>query len=302
MTGPLTLLVPGGSGQLGRELDAQARAAGADVLAPGSKDLDVTSASDVVAAVRALAERASAVGGSPVVVNAAAYTAVDAAESEEHRAFAVNADGPRLLAAACSSARVPLVQVSTDYVFSGESEETYEPADPLSPRSAYGRTKAAGEVSVLASGVEAWVVRTAWVYGAVGSNFVRTMARLEREKDTVRVVDDQHGAPTSAVDLARGLLDLAGLIAAGQGPEQRTLHCTGAGHTTWFGFARAVFEELGADPERVKPCSTAEFPRPAPRPARAVLSNASWLAAGLQPLPEWRAALTSFVQTHRAQL
>lgn len=298
----LALLVPGGSGQLGGELDRLAREAGADVRAPGHAELDITRAGEVIAAVRDLAARAREGGRTPVVVNAAAYTAVDAAEEDERRAFAVNVDGPRLLAAACSSSRVPLVHVSTDYVFSGESERPYEPSDPLSPRSAYGRTKAAGEVAVQASGASAWVVRTAWVYGPGGSNFVRTMAQLQREKDTVQVVDDQHGSPTSATDLAAGLLQLVGLIATGKAPAQRTLHCTGGGETTWCGFARAVFEELGADPERVTPCTTAEFPRPAPRPAHSVLSTASWLDAGLTPLPEWRTALTAYVAAHRDEL
>ncbi|MFO7192584.1 MULTISPECIES: dTDP-4-dehydrorhamnose reductase [Thermocrispum] len=298
----LTLLIPGGTGQLGRELNRQAQQAGADVRAPGRAELDVTSAGQVVSAVRELAEHARRRGGRPVVINAAAYTAVDAAESAERKAFAVNADGPRLLAAACASAQVPLIHVSTDYVFSGESDRPYEPDDPLGPRSAYGRTKAAGEVAVLASGADAWVVRTAWVYGVGGSNFVHTIARLEREKETLRVVDDQHGSPTSAEALAGGLLQLAERIADGQGPEQRTLHCTCQGSTTWFGFARAIFEELDADPERVQPCSTQDFPRPAPRPARAVLSPRSWLAAELDPMPAWREALAAYVRKHRDEL
>lgn len=298
----LALLVPGGSGQLGGELDRQARAAGADVRAPGHAELDVSHPGEVIAAVRDLAARAADAGRSPVVINAAAYTAVDAAEEDERRAFAVNGDGPRLLAAACTSSRVPLVHVSTDYVFSGEAQHPYQPDDPLSPRTAYGRSKAAGEVAVRSSGVSAWVVRTAWVYGPGGPNFVRTMARLEREQDTVSVVDDQHGSPTSAIDLAGGLLELAGQIAAGRAPATRVLHCTGGGETTWFEFARAVFAELEADPERVQPCSTADHPRPAPRPARAVLDNASWLDAGLAPLRPWREGLHAFVAEHRDEL
>lgn len=298
----LAVLVPGGGGQLGAEIARVAAASGADVRAPRSAELDVRQAGQVVAAVRALAVRALAEDLRPVVINAAAYTAVDAAEADEHRAFAVNADGPRALAAACATTRVPLLHVSTDYVFSGESEEPYQPDDPLSPRSAYGRTKAAGEVAVLGSGAAAWVVRTAWVYGAAGSNFVKTMARLEREQDTVSVVNDQHGSPTYAADLASGLLELAATITAGDAPSKQVLHCTGGGSTTWFDFARAVFAELGADPERVRPCTTAEFPRPAVRPANAVLSNTTWTEAGLSPLRDWRAALTEFVAAHRADL
>lgn len=298
----LELLIPGGTGQLGSELARLGREAGAVVRAPGHAELDVTQAGAVVSAVRALATAAREAGRSPVVINAAAYTAVDAAEADEPRAFSVNADGPRLLAAACASAQVPLVQVSTDYVFSGDAERPYEPDDPLQPRSAYGRTKAAGEVAVLASGASAWVVRTAWVYGSAGSNFVKTMTRLEQEKDTVSVVDDQHGSPTLATDLAAGLLELAAAIGAGKPPERRILHCTGGGEATWCEFARAIFTELGADPQRVQACTTEDFPRPAPRPARAVLSDASWRAAGFAPLRPWREALHAFLGTDRDEL
>lgn len=286
----LSLLVPGGSGQLGQDLAALSP----DAVTPSSAELNVTSAGDVMAAVTELADRARAAGTSPVVINAAAYTAVDAAETDEPRAFAVNADGPRVLAAVCSSRGVPLIQVSTDYVFAGDATSPYEPGDPLGPRSAYGRTKAAGEDAVLGSGARSWVVRTAWVYGKTGSNFVKTMARLEKERETLSVVDDQLGSPTWSRDLAAGLLELAERIVSGQGPSQRVLHCTGGGSTSWFGFAQAIFAELGADPARVKPCTTAEFPRPAARPAYGVLSNASWREAGLTPLRDWSEALKAY--------
>ncbi|ASR34276.1 dTDP-4-dehydrorhamnose reductase [Prauserella marina] len=289
----LAVLVPGGTGQLGSDLAASSTD-DVEVTAPGSAELDVKRAGAVVEAVAELAGRAKKEGRFPVVVNAAAYTAVDAAEDDEARAFAVNADGPRVLAAACSSWRVPLVHVSTDYVFSGEAERPYLPEDPLSPRSAYGRTKAAGEDAVLGSGASAWVVRTAWVYGERGGNFVKTMTRLEGERDVLSVVDDQRGSPTWSADLAAGLLELAGKIADGEGPSSRILHCTGGGETSWFEFARAIFEELGADPGRVKPCTTAEFPRPAARPAYSVLSDEPWRAAGLTPLRPWRDALGAY--------
>lgn len=294
----LSVLVPGGTGQLGRDLAALS-SPDADVVALGSAELDVTSPGAVVAAVGALASRARAAGRRPLVINAAAYTAVDAAETDERRAFAVNVDGPRVLAAVCSSRRVPLVHVSTDYVFPGDTERPYEPGDAVGPRSAYGRTKAAGEDAVLGSGAKAWVVRTSWVYGATGSNFVKTMVRLESERDTLSVVDDQRGSPTWSADLAAGLLELGRSIVEGPGPVQRVLHCTGGGETTWYGLTRAIFEELGADPERVKPCITAEFPRPAPRPAYSVLSNRSWADAGLTPLRPWRDALAAYFSAAR---
>jgi len=290
----LSVLVPGGSGQLGSALSALASDE-VRIAAPSSAELDVTSAGSVIAAVGALAEEAAEAGSRPLVVNAAAYTAVDAAETDEHRAFRVNADGARVLAAACSSRRVPMIHVSTDYVFPGDSSRPYEPEDPLGPRSAYGRTKAAGEDAVLGSGALVWVVRTAWVYGSGGANFVETMRRLESERETVSVVDDQRGSPTSAADLAAALLDLGEAIIDGRAPQRRVLHCTNAGETTWYGFARAIFEELGADPERVKPCSTAEFPRPAPRPPYSVLSNEAWRQSGLEDLRPWRDALHEYL-------
>ena len=290
----LSVLVPGGTGQLGSDLSALASPE-VQVTAPSSAELDVTIAGSVIAAVNALAAEAAEAGRSPLVINAAAYTAVDTAETDEPRAFRINADGARVLAAACSSRRVPLIHVSTDYVFPGDSSRPYEPEDPLGPRSAYGRTKAAGEDAVLGSGARAWVVRTAWVYGAGGANFVETMRRLENERDTVSVVDDQRGSPTWSADLSSGLLGLGRLIISGHGPQRRVLHCTNTGETTWHGFARAIFEELGADPERVKPCTTAEFPRPAPRPPYSVLSNEAWVKAGLTPLRDWRDALHAYL-------
>jgi len=157
------------------------------------------------------------------------------------------------------------------------------------PKSAYGRTKLAGEVAVRELLPDAaFVVRTAWVYGAVGANFVKTMVRLAGERETVSVVDDQHGSPTWSRDLAQGLVTLGR-----SGAPAGTYHCTNGGDTTWFGFTRAIFEELGADPARVLPTTTDAFPRPAPRPAYSVLSDHAWTAAGLAPLPSWRAALAA---------
>ncbi|MEU7478923.1 dTDP-4-dehydrorhamnose reductase [Lentzea sp. NPDC042327] len=264
------ILVPGGRGQLGHDLAALS----ADVHAASSAELDVT------------AVTADDVRGYSAVINCAAYTAVDAAETDEDRAFAVNAVGPGLLARACATAGTPLIHVSTDYVFPGDGTRPYEPTDDVGPKSAYGRTKLEGERRVLEEG--GWVVRTSWVYGANGSNFVKTMAALESSRPSVSVVDDQRGAPTWSHDLAAGLLELAAVL-----PSTRLLHAAGGGETTWFGLAQAVFEELGADPARVTPCTTADFPRPAPRPAYSVLSGAAWVAAGLRPLPHWRSALTA---------
>ncbi|MGH3900272.1 MAG: dTDP-4-dehydrorhamnose reductase [Pseudonocardiaceae bacterium] len=289
----LALLVTGGGGQLGRDLvTAAARAGIIRVHAPGSAELDVT---DLAAVSDAVA--AASVDARLVVINAAAYTAVDAAEGDgARRAHAVNADGPAHLAHACAAHRAHLVQVSTDYVFAGDEVRSQGPphrtTDPTVPRSVYGRTKLAGERAVLSSGSAAHVVRTAWLYGAHGGNFVRTMARLAQGSDPVRVVDDQHGSPTWTADLADGLIALA--LVAARVPVG-VLHCVNAGSTTWFELARAVFTEIGADPDRVRPCSTAELHRPAPRPANSVLDTAGWVAAGLPELRHWRQALRAAI-------
>lgn len=291
----LALLVAGGRGQLGSDVAALGVRHGT-VRAPNSTELDITDLASVRRAVAALV--AGADDRRPIVINAAAYTAVDGAESDVRRAHAVNAVGPGLLAQACAEYDVPLLHVSTDYVFPGDGRRPYEPNDRTGPTSVYGRTKLVGERAVLDSAADAWVVRTAWLYGAAGGNFVKTIARLERSRDTLSVVDDQRGSPTWSAHLATGLLELAVAVAEGGGPAQRVLHCTDGGETTWFGLAQAVFEELGADPTRLRPCTTAEYPRPAPRPAYSVLSAVAWRKAGLTPLPDWRAALTSFAALH----
>ncbi|MGH3930286.1 MAG: dTDP-4-dehydrorhamnose reductase [Pseudonocardiaceae bacterium] len=283
----MRLLVTGGAGQLGRDLAAAAARAGITAVhALSSAELDITDATAVAEAIAAFA------GGTRlVVINAAAYTAVDLAEGEgAAQAHAVNADGPAYLARSCLAHGAHLVQVSTDYVFAGERAVPHQVDDPTSPRTVYGRTKLAGERAVLTSGASAHVVRTAWLYGAHGRNFVRTMARLAHRPDPVRVVDDQRGNPTWTGDLAAGLIALT--LAAERVPPG-VLHCVNAGSATWFDLARAVFTEVGADPARVHPCSTAEFPRPAPRPPNSVLDTAGWVAAGLPAPRPWRAALTA---------
>ena len=269
-------LVVGAGGQLGtdlmRVLDGQY------VVGLTRRELDITDADAVARAVAAVVPS--------VIVNAAAYTAVDAAETDEASAFTANVTAPAALAAAAAAARAKFVHVSTDYVFAGDATVPYDETAATDPKSAYGRTKLAGEQAILAEFPDAYVVRTAWVYGASGANFVKTMARLERERETVSVVDDQRGSPTWSRDLARGLVALGS-----SGADGGIYHCTNTGETTWFGFTRAIFEELGADPERVLPTTTAAFPRPAPRPAYSVLGNRRWIEAGLDPLPHWRAAL-----------
>jgi dTDP-4-dehydrorhamnose reductase len=283
------VVVVGAAGQLGSQLTALLAAAppGAGWQGLTRVECDITDQKRVRAVIADQA-RAAADGGL-AVINAGAYTNVDAAEADEAGAYAINAAGPAHLALACSQVGARLVQLSTDYVFAGDRAGglPYAPSDPTDPRSAYGRTKLAGELAVrevLPDG--SWVVRTAWVYGAVGGNFVKTMARLSAERETLDVVDDQVGCPTWAVDLAAGLLELVAVD-----PPSGVYHAAGGGRASWFELARAVFEELGHDPARVHPTSSAAFVRPAPRPAWSVLSSAEWAVAGLTPLRDWRSAL-----------
>jgi dTDP-4-dehydrorhamnose reductase len=191
------------------------------------------------------------------------------------------------MAAACAAAGARLVHPSTDYVFSGTGSEPYPEDHPTAPATAYGRTKLAGEQAVRRLLPEAsYVLRTAWLYGAHGPNFVRTMIRLEGARDTVAVVDDQHGQPTWTGDVARQIV-----LLAGSGAEPGIYHATNSGATTWLGLARAVFRLLGADPGRVTPTSSSTLARPAPRPAYSVLGHARWASAGLPSLPDWEHAL-----------
>lgn len=290
-------LVVGANGMLGQDLLAELGYPAADDFVPDDLELGGSSTSHEVTAVdrdeldiRDPGACVGVVAGHDFVVNVAAWTAVDEAESHEPAAFAVNAVGAANLARACSAAGVPMLQVSTDYVFAGDATSPYAEDAPLAPRSAYGRTKAAGEWAVQALCPQSWIVRTAWLYGAHGPNFVKTMARLAAERDTLTVVDDQRGQPTWTVDLAGAIVRLV----EAQAPFG-TYHGTSSGETTWFGFAQAIFAELGLDAERVRPTTTDAFPLPAPRPAYSVLGHEAWRGAALDPLPSWRKSLTKSV-------
>lgn len=284
-TGPTRWLVTGAAGQLGSDLLRVLAERGAvEVTGLGRAELDVADRAAVDAAVAELRP--------DVVLNAAGYTAVDAAESDPDGAVAGNVTGPENLALACAARRARLVHVSTDYVFSGEASAPYPTDAPTGPRSVYGRTKLAGERAVRAACPDAYVVRTAWVYGQTGGNFVKTMVRLAGQRETLDVVDDQRGSPTWSRDLAGGLVTLAR-----SGAPAGVYHCTNGGDTTWCGLARAVFEELDADPARVRPTTSDQFVRPAPRPSYSVLSDVAWRAAGLPALPHWRDALRTAFAT-----
>jgi dTDP-4-dehydrorhamnose reductase len=274
-----TWLVTGGHGQLGHRILPLLRKAGAAVIAPTRSELDITDAAQIDAVI---AEHRP-----DVVLNAAAYTAVDAAEQDEPNADRINHIGAGLLAEALARHGGDLVQVSTDYVFDGRADRPYEPADPVGPRSAYGRTKLAGERAVRAALPDrSHIVRTAWLYGGPGPNFVDTMLRLEQERDTLDVVADQIGGPTWTADLAAALVELGTTR-----PPAATWHYVNTGQASWYEFAAEIFRLAGTDPTRVRPVDTAAFPRPAPRPAWSVLSTASWTRAGLTPPRPWQEAL-----------
>lgn len=276
------LLVTGGHGMLAYDLVPRAERAGHHVRALGRDDLDITDLDAVDAAVRA----------ADVVVNAAAWTAVDDAEEHEAEAFGVNAVGAANLARAAHRHGATLVHISTDYVFDGVATTPYPVDAPIAPRSAYGRTKAAGEWAVRSECPRHFVLRTAWLYGAGGRNFVSTMARLAAERDTVSVVDDQTGGPTWTADLADRILQLIGGEAA-----YGTYHATNTGTTTWCGLAREVFAALGHDPARVLAVTSEQFPQAATRPRFSVLAQDRWQRVGLDPMRDWRTALASAIAT-----
>ena len=273
-------LIVGESGQLGQHAIALLRAKGVEFVAPTLDDFDMTDEG----ACRSLVDDVRP----DVLLNAAAYTAVDAAEDNEPLADAINHLGPGYLARAFARHDGRFIHVSTDYVFAGDADRPYEVHDTPDPQGVYGRTKLAGEQVVReALPDRSHVVRTAWLYGGPSPNFVDTMRRLERERETVTVVADQIGSPTWVGDLAAGVLELAAAdVPAG------VLHYVNAGQASWCDLARAVFELVGADPERVRPCTTEEYPVKARRPAWSVLSTAAWTQAGLTAPRPWRDALT----------
>src|SRR5215470_2981331 len=272
-------LVTGAGGMLGQDMVACLERGGETALAFTRANLNITDQAAVTATVR---------GCRPdIVVNCAAWTAVDEAEAHENEALEVNGSGARLVAAACAEGGARLIHISTDYVFAGAARRPYGEHDRCGPRTAYGRTKLAGEraVAELLPGA-GYVLRTAWLYGAHGPNFVRTMIGLERDREVVDVVDDQRGQPTWAMDVAGQVIALAR-----SGAPAGVYHATSSGETTWFGFAQEIFRLLGADPARVRPVTSGAYPRPAPRPAYSVLGHGTWASAGIEPIPGWRLRL-----------
>jgi dTDP-4-dehydrorhamnose reductase len=266
-------MVAGANGMLGQDLVGLLASRGESVLAVDRADVDITDAHAV--------ERA--VADVDVVVNCAAFTAVDAAEAQEAQAFAINGAGAANLARAAHRIGARIAQVSTDYVFDGVAQEPYPVDATLAPRSAYGRTKAAGEWAVRAENPDHLIVRTAWLYGAQGPCFPKTIARVASERGGLEVVADQVGQPTWTLDLAELIVRLV----VAQAPAG-IYHGTASGETSWYDFARAVVLAADLDPSIVKPTTSADSDRPAPRPAYSVLAHDSLRAVGLEPIGPWR--------------
>lgn len=268
----MRISVTGAGGMLGSDLVRLLTDRGHEVRALSRPKFDVTDAEQL----------AVAASGVDAVINCAAWTAVDDAETQEAEAFGLNAVVPQLLARATREAGIPLVHVSTDYVFDGGAREPYDEDAGPAPRSAYGRTKAAGEWAVRAENPEHWLVRTAWLYGASGGCFPKTIARLAQDRDELQVVEDQVGQPTWTVDVAAKIAELVETRA-----PHGTYHATSSGIASWRDLAERVVAASGGR-ARVVPTTSEAFQRPAPRPAWSVLGHRRWHEAGIEPIGDWR--------------
>lgn len=269
--------VLGHAGMLGQ--DFMAALASRDVTGFDRAEFDIT----VLDSVR------SVLTDFDVVVNCAAWTAVDDAEEKEPAALAINGEAPKNVAIVCKEIGAKLVHISTDYVFSGDATSPYAEDALMGPKSAYGRTKLAGEIAIRETlPLDHYIVRTAWLYGEHGPNFIKTMLNLEKVKETISVVDDQIGQPTWTKDLVSQVIAMVDAkVPAG------TYHGTSSGQTSWFGLTQRIYELIEANPNRVLPTTTDAFPRPAPRPAYSVLGHAKWTAVGMSPIRNWDEALVA---------
>jgi dTDP-4-dehydrorhamnose reductase len=258
----MKLLVIGANGQLGWEVCGRGEKKSFDIVPLDLPDFDVTEPSEV--------KKAVGQAGVSLIINASAYTAVDTAESEPEVAFAVNRDGPAYLAISCDEIGIPLIHISTDYVFDGSKSDPYLETEPVSPLGIYGKSKAAGETEIRNTLKEHIIIRTAWLYGLHGNNFVKTMLRLGKEKEILSVVADQYGCPTYAADLADAILAIATKISERRNVTWGTYHYCGKGVTSWHGFAQAIFDLANHydrfQVKEVMPITTSDYPTPAQRP------------------------------------
>ena len=277
----MKIMITGAYGMLGSDLREVLK--NFELICTGSKDLDITDEEKVM---EFISEKSP-----DLVVNAAAYTAVDDCETNFDEAYAVNAIGPKNLAIACKSIDVPLVHISTDYVFDGSKRTPLIETDKLGPQSAYGKTKLEGEKFIQENTDKYFILRTAWLYGLHGNNFVKTMLDLAETHDEITVVNDQIGSPTYSLDLAVAITNLL------HSDKYGIYHVTNEGEISWYEFAKLIFELSNVD-VNVIPVSTEEFPRPAPRPHYSVLDNKKWNASGFVPMRDYKEALGSYLSLY----
>ncbi|OBZ07834.1 dTDP-4-dehydrorhamnose reductase [Bacillus sp. FJAT-27264] len=282
----MKVLVTGAAGQLGQDVVLLLQKEGHEVFGCDRKEMDITNLEQTVKVIGDFNPDA--------VIHCAAYTAVDAAESDVDGAYLINATGSRNVALASEKVGAKLVYISTDYVFEGLGSEPYHEYDNTAPRSIYGKSKRAGENLAQSLSSKYFIVRTAWVYGKYGKNFVKTMLKFGQEKPLLKVVDDQKGSPTYTVDLASFVLELI------QTEKYGVYHATNSGSCTWYEFTGAIFEDaheiLGLDfTAKLEPCTTEEFPLPAPRPHNSVLEHLSIRTNGFEDIRHWREGLRNFL-------
>ncbi|MEP4050803.1 MAG: dTDP-4-dehydrorhamnose reductase [Litorimonas sp.] len=287
----LRIAVIGKTGQLARALLREGEELGHEIIALGRDTLDLTSAPSVIEA--RISELPS---GLDALVLAAAYTNVDGAESEVDTAYAVNATAPAIVARACAQHDIPLIHISTDYVFDGEADIPYSPDNDTDPLGVYGASKLDGELAVLNSGARALILRTSWVYDGDGRNFLTTMLRLAKTRDLISVVDDQIGRPTFAGHLASAILKAAEVLAQNPDIETSIYHVTNGGEpVSWAGFAKAIFKTAGVD-VKVDGIPSSDYPTAAERPAFSVLDTESFERTFLHPLPDWQSGLRAALE------
>ncbi len=277
----MKVLVTGAKGQLGHDVVKELESRGLEAVGVGSAEMDIRDRGRVETVITGAAPDA--------VIHCAAYTAVDAAEDDQEACRLVNAQGTRNIALACKKLDLKMLYISTDYVFSGTGERPWKPEDDCSPQSVYGRTKREGELAVEELLDKYFIVRIAWIFGANGGNFVKTMLKLGETHDTLRVVDDQYGSPTYTCDLAKLLVDMV------QTEKYGVYHATNEGICSWYEFARAIFKEASL-PVKVLPVTTAEYGARAPRPHNSRLSKEKLTKNGFDRLPPWQDALRRYLQ------
>lgn len=291
----MRVLLLGGSGQVGHALENRDAFAGErnELVVATRRECDLTNAKGLGLLLRRVRP--------DVIVNAAAYTAVDKAEGDRETCYAVNATAPGVMAREAAALGAKLVHYSTDYVFDGTKAGAYTEGDPTGPRNVYGASKLAGEEAIAEAGGEFLILRTSWVYSNHGTNFLKTMLRLGAERPELRIVADQHGAPNSACAIADATVNILRKATAGQWTSG-VFHMTGAGATSWYGFAKAIFARAGSVKPNLIPITTADYPTPAARPANSVLSNDKFAVTFGFRLPDWEQQLDAVMTARAAEV